>query len=178
MPKLRTTVTVNLHGLRKFKDVLASDLRGSGQGPIRQALHEWAAIYARFLTARWEIFSRGGGNWRALRPATVLAKIAKGLLPLILRATDQMFQSFAPELARKPGRVTEDVPFGVRVGFGGGMRYPHSTAKGLTIAQLAMIHQVGAGNVPARKIIVPPDAATRKKMRDVMDVAMKEALVA
>lgn len=163
---MKTTVTLNLHGLRRFRETLEADLRHGGNGPIRDALHEWAVLLARFLTRRWY----EGDNWKALKPATVARKLKQGLLPYILRATDQMFQAFAPELARKPGRVTQDVPFGVRVGFGGGMRYPHSTAK-MSIAQLAMIHQLGLGNVPVRKIIVPPDAATRAKMRDVMQAA-------
>ena len=172
MPRLSTTVTVNLHGLRRFKETLEQDLRGSGTGPIRDALHEWAVLMARFLRKRWMQFSHGGGNWRPLKPATLDRKRRRGLLRFILRATDEMYRAFEPELARKPGKVTEDIPFGVRVGFGGGMKYPHSEAKGLTIAELAMIHQQGNSRLPARKIIVPPDLETRGQMREVMQEAM------
>lgn len=173
MAKLGLTVTLNLYKLRGLRPALEADLRLSGNGPIRAALHEWAAILGRFLTARWERFSFGGGNWRKLRPATLKRKERLGQLLLILRATDQTFESFAPELARKPGRVTEDVPFGVRVGFGGGMQYPHSRG-GPTMAQIARWHQTGAGHLPVRKIIVPPDQATVNEMREAMQAAVAE----
>jgi hypothetical protein len=170
LPKfLTTTVNVNLSGLRKFRDTLEGDLRLSSNGPIRKALQDWGVIYGRFLIQRYFVFSMGGGNWPKLKPATLERKKKAGLLPWILRATDQMFQSFAPEFAAKPGGLTTQVPFGVRVGFGGGMRWPHSTAD-MPIAELAAIHQ------KRRKIIVPPDTATRKLMRDRMDLAVREAL--
>lgn len=171
MPKIKATVTVNLRGLTRYREALESDLRLKANGPLRRALDEWGAIYARFLTKRWFVFSMGGGNWKKLKPATLERKKKAGLLPWILRATDQMFQAFAPSLARKPGRVSEQIPFGTRVGFGGGMQYPHSMAN-MPIARLAMIHQVGGGSLPARKIIVPPDAETRAEMREVMREAV------
>ena len=167
----RTTVTVNLRGLTKFREALKADLRLSGNSPIRHALDQWKTLLARFLTHRWYTFSQGGGNWKALKPATLTRKIKKGLLPFILRATDEMFQAFAPAMSGKPSRVAEDIPLGVRVGFGGDMSYPHSTAH-VQMSKLAMWHQTGAGNLPARKIIVPPDTETKKQMRDVMQEAM------
>ncbi len=172
MPKLQLTVNVNLHGLRKFKAALSNDLRSSEARPIRDALNEWAVILARFWTARWSMFSGGGGNWRPLNAKYLARKVRKGLLPLILRATDEMFQNFAPDLAKKPGRLSEEIPNGIRVGFGGGMNYPHTTNPKVTIAQLAMFHQIGAGNLSARKIIVPPDTETRAKMRATMEEAV------
>lgn len=169
---MKLNVTVNLKGLTKFSETLEADLRLSGNGQIRAAMHEWNVILARFLVARWERMSRGG--WTPLRPATLARKAALGLLMLILRATDRMFQAFSPEFARKPGKVSQDVPFGVRVGFGPGMRYPHDRG-GPTMASIAMWHQTGAGRLPVRKIIVPPDTATKAQMRAVMGKAMKEA---
>ncbi len=175
MPKLQLTVAVNLHGLRKFKTALSNDLRTSESRPIRDALNEWAVILARFWTARWSMFSAGGGDWRPLKPKYKAWKARKGLLTLILRATDLMFQSFAPEMAKKPGRLSEEIPNGIRVGFGGGMNYPHTTNPNVTIAQIAMFHQTGAGNLPKRKIIVPPDTETRALMRATMQEAVQEA---
>jgi len=175
MPKLNLTVTVNLHGLRRFKDDLStSDLRRSASRPIREALDQWAIILARFLTARWSLFSAGGGNWKHLSEKYLAWKRRKGLLPLILRATDLMFQAFSITFGRKPGRIAEDIPFGVRVGFGPGMQYPHTSNPSVTIAQLAMWHQTGEGRLPARKIIVGPDTETRAQMRATMQEAMLE----
>ena len=168
MPRLSTKVVLNLHGLRRFREALESDLRTSEAGPIRDALKDWAVLMNRYLTRRW----REGDNWPPLAEATLARKRRLGLRREILRATDQMYQAFAIEVSRKPGRISEAIPFGIRVGFGGGMQYPHDTAKGLTIAELASIHQKGGGRLPQRKIIVPPDTATRAKMRAVMQKAM------
>lgn len=175
MPRIQTTVAVNLHGLRKFKTALSNDLRSSEARPIREALNQWAVILARFWTARWSFFSAGGGNWKPLNPKYLAWKMRKGLLPLILRSTDLMFQAFAPENARKPGKLSEEIPFGMRVGFGGGMQYPHTSNPNITVARLAMMHQTGEGNLPARKIIVPPDQETRAQMRATMEEAIREA---
>lgn len=160
--------------LKRFKGTLESDLRLSSNGPIRQALQDWGVIYAKFLIKRFYAYSMGAGNWPKLKPATIARKKRRGLLLWILRATDQMFQAFAPEFANKPGSITQQVPFGVRIGFGGGMRWPHSEAN-MTIAELASIHQLGKGRVPVRKIIVPPDQWTVGLMRDRMKQAVKEA---
>jgi len=168
---MKVNVSVNLKGLTKFTETLEADLRLSGNGPIRAAMHEWNVLIARFLTARWEKMSHGG--WTPLRPVTLARKAKLGLLMLILRATDKMFQAFSPEFARKPGKVSQDIPFGVRIGFGPDMRYPH-TKGGPTMASIAMWHQSGAGRLPVRKIIVPPDTATKAQMRAVMTKAMKE----
>ena len=171
----RVTVTVNLYKLRKFASVLESDLRLSTNGPVREALHDWATIYGRFLTKRYETFSQGGGNWRALSPKTLMSKAARGLLLLILRATDVMFEAFAPGFSRKPGAVGE-MPFGVRVEFSGGMQRTHPNSD-KTIAEIAMFHQLGGPHLPQRKILVPPDQETIKAMRDRMERGMKELTV-
>ncbi len=168
---MKLNVNVNLKGLTKFQETLEADLRLSGNGPIRAAMHEWNVIMARFLIARWERMSHGG--WTPLRPATIARKAKLGLLLLILRATDQMFQAFSPEMARKPGKITQDIPFGTRIGFGPGMKYPHGRG-GPTMEKIAMWHQTGAGNLPVRKIIVPPDTTTKAQMRAVMSKAVKE----
>jgi hypothetical protein len=169
------SIKVKLTGLKKFQSALQSDLRLKSNGPIRSALQDWVVIWGRFLTERYQRFSQGGGNWPALKPATLVAKERKGLLPWILRATDLMFQAFAPELVAKPGYLSEEIPFGVRLKFGGGMHqlYPGTTK---TVAEVAMYHQQGGGNLPQRKIIVPPDVETRKKMRDRMDQGVNELL--
>ena len=172
---LSFNVNVNLSKLKRFQESLQADLRLSGNGPVREALHEWGAIIARFLTKRFFIFSLGGGNWKPLKPATLKAKKQKGLLPWILRATDLLFESFNPVLARKPGKITEEIPFGVRVGFGPNMRAMRYPGTNTSVAEVATYHQKGMGNLPVRKTIVPPDAPTIKEMRDVMAAAVKKS---
>ena len=169
----RYTVTVKLTGMKKAQQAMQADLRLSSSGPIREAMHDWVSIYGAFLTRRYFLFSQGGGDWRPLKPATLHAKERKGLLPFILRATDLMFQSFAPAFAAKPSPIGKDVPFGVRVSFAGGMHqlYPGTTK---TVAEVAMYHQQGGDTLPQRKIIVPPDAETKKAMRDRMQEATNQ----
>lgn len=170
----KLTVTVNLAGLKKFKSAFDADLRASANGPVRRAMQDWVTIVGRFLTERYWRFSYGGGTWAPLKPATLVRKEREGMLPYILRRMDLMFQSFAPAF-NKPGEVSQAVPFGVRIKFGGGMRhfYPGTTK---TIAEVAMHHQEGGPNLPQRKIIVPPDAETKKKMRDRMQQGVNEML--
>jgi hypothetical protein len=170
---LRVTVNVNLHRLRRFREALDRDLRLSSNGPVRRALQQWIAILSRFLTRRWMLFSHGGGNWPDILPETRARKVKRGLLNLIMRATDSMFQAFALSSEGKPGTLSEEVPFGVRLGFGGGLDYPHP-GSGTSMAKIAMFHQTGAHPNRVRKIIVPPDTTTTQKMREVMQSALKE----
>lgn len=175
MPKLQLTVAVNLYGLRKFKDALAdADLRTSESRPIRNAVEQWGVLITDFLTTRWVIFSLGGGNWRALNAKYLAWKTRKGLLPFILRATDQAISLFSAKFARKPGAMGSDVKFGVRVSFGEAMQVPHMTNPQMTVASVMMLHQQGVGRLPQRKVIVGPDTETRGKMRAVMDAALRE----
>lgn len=136
-------------------------------------MNDWVGIYARFLTERYNRFSFGGGNWAPLAPSTLKQKQRKGLLLLILRATDLMFQAFAPEFAGKPGGINKQIPFGVRISFGGGMNIPHPPSE-KTIGQIAMYHQLGGGRLPQRKILVPPDTDCVAQMRHRMFTALEE----
>ncbi len=175
MAKLSLTVAVNLHGLRKFKDVLeTTDLRTSEAAPIREAIEKWGDILTKFLSRRWRIFSLGGGNWPALNAKYRAWKVRKGFLPFILRMTDMSATLFSAEFSRKPGALSRDVKFGVRVGFGEDMQVPHQTNPQMTVAAIMRLHQEGVGRLPQRKVIVGPDTETRAKMREVMDKALKK----
>jgi len=169
------TVNVNLYKLRKFRHALEADLRLSSNGPVRKALDEWGSLIALFLLNRYERFSRGQGNWKALKPITLAGKVRRGLLLLILRATDTLYDYFNPTFSRKPGELSETIPFGVRVGFGKNMERLHPDSKNKTIREIAMFHQEGGGRLPQRKIIAPPDQDTINKMRAVMQKALEQS---
>lgn len=82
----------------------------------------------------------------------------------ILRDTGVLFAALNPRFLDAPGFISEEIPFGVRVGYGGPSR--HDTEGGAaTIADIAGFHQTGAGRLPVRKIIVPPDQATIEAMK-------------
>lgn len=248
-------VRVNLAPLLRFGDAVARDLRGGGNGPIRAALKQWAAIYRAFLQERFDRLSKsgGGGEWAPLARSTIMRRrtgksvgrfkkdgkpatqgqrirfledrtkrsaagltqkadritdlrkqgkaatkafraaverfakaeaktlkqassakkesqsiLASGTVS-ILRDTGLLFNAVNPAFSGKPGQLQEDIPFGVRVGFGGPGRHPDGTA---TIADIASFHQEGGPHLPQRKIVVPPDDSTTRKMADVMQRAM------
>lgn len=171
MVRARVTIGTGLAKLKRFSKVISEDLRGSGQGPVRKAIRQWGFRYRSFIQERFIDFSRGGGNWPPLSPATIRGRRNKGGRVSILIDTGAMFASLAPTFMGKPGEVNEDIPFGIRVGIGGSEIHPDA---GITMAQLIRIHNFGEGVVPKREIIVPPDNATIRGMREDMKRALKE----
>lgn len=156
-------VKVDLKNLIKFENVLKSDLKGNGMGPIRLAMRRWAYRFFVFALRRFKRFSRGGGDWPPLSPGTIARRRSgKGKKnPMILINTGIMQGALDPQIAQKPGKLDEDIPFGVRVGFGGPVK--HAGGK-TTIATIANWHQAGAGNLPERKVIDEPDQQTLSAM--------------
>ncbi|HQU42143.1 MAG TPA: hypothetical protein PK867_05000 [Pirellulales bacterium] len=249
-------VRVNLAPLIRFGEAIDRDLRQGGNGPIRAALKQWAAIYRGFLQERFDRLSKsgGGGEWAPLARSTILRRLAgrgkkgtrgqqltklrrqhetlrqkisvlddrisgvkrtKGRVTTarldelhdrlfrakraaleakkaalqerasesvsgmqaiesgsgisILRDTGLLFNALAQQFVGAPGAIENKIPSGIRVGYGGPGRHPDGTA---TIADIASFHQEGGPHLPQRKLIVPPDDRTTKKMVDVMQTAI------
>ena len=234
-------VRVDLAPLIRYRGRIAQALAGGGgdDNPVRRALRQWAAIYRAFLRERFDRFSRGGGEWKALAESTILARRAKGggtrrqkagkarkaiaragqsrlragrrletlmskgqgygekadklrsqidrasqriararrtveEMPTmagisILRDKGLLFNVTAPAFTGAPGQIQEDIPMGIRVGFGGPARYPDGTA---TIADIASFHQDGGPHLPQRTIVVPPDNPTYARMGTTMERAL------
>jgi len=163
-------VIVDLKKLKRFRKVVDVDLRRKGNGPIRKALKQWAYRYRSFARRRWLAQSKGGGDWPVLKPQTIARRRKKSDKILIDTAT--MLGGFTPEFGNKPGQIEEDISFGIRVGLGGSSPHPRG---GVTLGDLYRIHHFGQGRVPARPLVVQPDAATVRGMRSDMKRAMKEA---
>lgn len=162
-------VDVSLHGLKRFRKTI--DKKPPWIVPV---FKKWAARYRAFLQRRFAAFSKGGGNWPPLKPATIRARKGKGQNVAILRDTGTLFRALNPVFGGNPGAVESIHDWGVEVGYGGGAVHP--STKTTTIADIANFHQTGAGFLPERKIIVPPDRATRQGMAQDMEKAMgKEA---
>jgi len=159
-------VDIDLRGLKKFEEVVDKDLRKGGNGPIRAAIKQWAARYRGFVQRRFVKFSRGGGDWQPLKNKRRRGKKGRASL---LRDTNTLFAALDPQFKRKPGQLQKNVPFGVKVGYGDGGQHPIASA---SVTQLAEWHQLGAGNLPARKIIVKPDRKTISGMAADMQRAM------
>lgn len=161
------TVHVDLSPLIKFKERV---LQKSGH--VRVALKQWAAIYRGFIQERFDKYSKGGGNWRALSPVTIAGR-RKGsgvsAVATILRDTGTLFVALDPGKLN-PGAIEKHTAFGVTVGYGGSGSHPKGK---MTIAKLAAIHDQGLGRMPQRQIIVGPDAKTLKLMTKAMDRALQ-----
>lgn len=177
------TVKIDLSGLQRYQQAIAQDLRTRANGPVRQAMHQWAARFRSFLQLRFDKFSKGGGDWPDLAESTKrrrqkarkthASRKKSGSATrsfAILRDTGTLFAALTPAFARKPGQLQEDIPFGVRVGFGGPAKHPEGKT---TIAAIAAAHQAGAGPLPVRKIVVPPDQATMDAMAGDMERALE-----
>ncbi len=167
MPK--SHVIVDLRGLKKFKKQITTDLRHKTNGPIWNALIQWAARYRAFLRERFVKFSGGGGDWKGLKRRRKRGSLSSAA---ILRNTGTMFTALQPAFQSKPGQLQKNIPFGVRTGYGGPGR--HKKGGTATIADIASFHQIGAGFLPVREIIVPPDAQVTSKMSGDMDRGLKK----
>jgi hypothetical protein len=167
--EIAAEVVVDLRGLGRYKRALNDEVRARSRGPVRDAMTQWAARYRGFAQKRFAKFSRGGGDWAPFSPNTRRKRGSMSSASL-LRDTGLLFAALEAAFTGQPGAVQQDIPFGVRAGFGGPGRYPN----GVSIADVAMFHQTGAGTLPERRIIVTPDVQTLAAMRRDMDRALKK----
>jgi hypothetical protein len=158
-------------------------------GAFRRAIIQWGARYRGFARARFVRYSAGGGDWPRLKPSTLAARrrrVKSGYVFRINKAGKRVRRGFkegassqltaAPRIlwdrglligatratfTHAPGQLQEEIPEGLRVGYGGPARYPKGQ---ITIADIAHAHQTGAKHLPVRKIIVEPDTKTIRDM--------------
>lgn len=200
--EITATVSVDLSSLKKFGVSIDAQLHHREQGHITKAFKQWAARYRSFVQERYDRFSKGGGNWAPLSWRTLLARrkgkgrkkfnlvkarrdkatgakrgqlerfAASMIKASILRDLGILYTVLSPTFKSSPGAIEDNIPFGVSVGYGG----PHKHAGGgkATIADIAMFHQIGAGNLPVRQIIVPPAISVLSQMTGDMDRAIKK----
>ena len=174
------TVKVDLSELKQFKKELDQDLRSGGQktggGPINNAFKQWGVRLRSYLQERFAVYSRGGGNWPPLKPSTIKRRRKGrgryGMSAAILRDTGTLFNALTPEFTGKPGAIEERIPYGIRIGYGGPGQYTKKYGGVATIADIASFHQVGAGYLPKREIIVPPSEHVLSLMVEDMDRAI------
>lgn len=143
---VKMRVSVDLAGLKKF-----SSLVRDTDGPIHRVVIQWAVRYRAFLQERFIKNSQGGGSWPPL-------KYRKGS---ILWNTGTLLAALNPVMTSAPGAIQSKSGYGLVVGYGGPHKHPSG---GATIADIASFHQVGAGNLPVREIIVPPSQQVINEM--------------
>lgn len=155
-------LTFPVRELRTLREELARP-----KGPVKAALNTWALVHRAFLLRRFTTFSRGGGNWRPLKPDTVAAKGSSGIL------IDRGFLKMG--LGAGIGLIRTDIGQMIRltIGFNNKRKHPRSQ---LSIADLATIHHLGLGVVPARRILVPPDAQAKEELKNTMTRVVKRIL--
>lgn len=128
-----------------------------------KTLKQWGVRYRSFIQQRFDLFSKGGGNWPPLKPATI-ARRRKGPGTgniAILRDTGTLFRALNPVLG-SPGSFEQiTAPWTIVLGFGGEAIHPSGRA---TIADIASFHNSGAGYLPKRQIIVNPPEELLKEM--------------
>lgn len=118
------------------------------------------AIYRSFAMERFSKLSRGGGSWPPLAPSTIARRRKKS--SSILYDKGLLIAALAPSLNPGAGAYEQITPKGVRVGYGGPMKYEDSGQ--VTLADIASFHQSGNDKLPQRKIIVEPDQRTKDIM--------------
>jgi len=152
-------VNLQLTGLTNFYKSLSTN-----SPAILKTMKQWGARYRSFSQRRFDLFSKGGGNWPPLAESTIKrrrkGKRKSGTIA-ILRDTGTLFRALNPVLGQ-PGSFEQVAGlFTVELGFGGASKHPNGTA---SIADIAKFHNFGMGHNPTRTIIVPPDAKTREAM--------------
>ena len=160
MLKVTASLTLKVAGIASVKDVFRRP-----RGEVKQAMDEAGKIYVTFVLREFDKNSRNGGKWKKLNPKTSERKKSSAILvdKRVLRTG--LATSIFIKIQVNP-RVA------VVAKFGGTKR--HRAAK-MTIADLATIHHMGLGNVPARKILVTPDRATLGRMsKKLVNAARKQ----
>jgi len=188
--EVAVTVNIDLSALIHLSKQIEKGLQAH-TGHIGNAFLQWARLYRAFAKERYDVYSKGGGDWPPLSPLTILARrhgkggkfkrgkkayqaaVASGGGQVsILRDTNTLYKTLSPDLGY-PGQLQEDVPYGVVVGIGGPHLHPNG---GATIADIASFHQAGSPKLPQRKIIVAPPPPLVMKMAALMLEAVgKEA---
>jgi len=178
-------IKLNLEPLQRFLTALIRFAGAVGFDAETDRLYrQWAVRYRSWALERFDTFTKGGGDWAPLAPATLARKrgiakrtnpggtvrrnsgggfsrVASGGAVAILVDKGTMKAALSPAFTNRPGQLQEMIPGGVRVGYGGSGRSGDST---LTVAQIAEVHHFGKGRVPRREIIVEPDEKVKVQM--------------
>ncbi len=181
---LKVNAKLNTAKLDRLERRVTEDSVSLGSGPFRRALRECGRIYFRAMQERHRLLRKGGGLWPALAAATVEARRTKrrkgkrgsGALTDILLDSGTLFRVLEPTWGNRPGKLCQDIPGGVRVGYGGAATHPEAT--NLTISELARIQHFGAntryGRIPPRPLIVAPSSMHVSEMQSVLKRALRQ----
>jgi hypothetical protein len=155
---VETKVEIKLSGKLGY---LRRLVLGQSAQLVDRILAQWSKIYAAFIRRRFVSASRGDGTWKALSESTLRGRKNKNKSRVaILRDSGLLFSQLHPTFQAVYSGSGYAPKFGALVSFGGNESYPD----GLTVTDVMTFHQTGGPNLPQRKIIVQPDAATSARM--------------
>jgi hypothetical protein len=133
---------------------------------MEDALNEVASEYRTMMMKRYKAYSRGGGDWKPLSPATI-ARRRKGKgkgSDKILIDTGGLIQAVG--VMTHVGAENKIDGTHITIGFS-----DRAHEGGDTYNQIASWHQNG---VPQRKILVEPDAGQTKKLERIATKVIQE----
>jgi hypothetical protein len=155
----KATVTFSVNGINAFQKAMKA-----GKSPaITKTLKQWGVRYRGWITKRFILYSKGGGDWKPLSPATIARRRkgkGKSSLIAILRDTGQLLQALAPMLGQ-PGQLERHEGFSVVLGVDDSAMHMGSS---VTIGDIAAFHNYGMGHNPVRLILAMPDNELLNKM--------------
>lgn len=72
-------VVIDVGPTDRFLALVREGLDGNAPGPFHDMKTRWAALYSGFAKRRFDVFSRGGGDWAPLALTTLRRKLLKGV---------------------------------------------------------------------------------------------------
>jgi hypothetical protein len=170
MANLKLKATVDIRKMDRYRSIINKQLR-LGTGEIGKAYTKWGVRIRGFLRRRFKRLSKGGGEWP---PITLETARAKGFNDILVE-TGTIYSKFAfgrksivSNYIRSRG-LRHTVSISV---FTGGDE-PHPKGNGVTtVSDIVGYHQTGAGNLPVRKVVVPPTEQIQRGMAADMQSAV------
>lgn len=160
MAIVNVRISYDLSGIGKYRSTVDRGLK-TGTGVIGQAFNKWGDRMQKYLSTRFKVYSKGGGDWPPLASSTVKRKGHRTILVdsgLLRSAVNTRGAGSLFKIDKKPGGISIDI--------GGNKKYPQGRnrrgqfKKVVSVSDVARYHQEGGAKLPQRKIVVPPNQAT------------------
>lgn len=122
---------------------------------MNKAISELERVYREDISERFERYSSGGGDWPPKR---------NGQVPILVQ-TGTLRDYVVTDGVGAVRRNQTGNGVSLTIGFKGRRRHP--TAR-MSVADLASIHHLGLGRVPARRILAQPSSKAREQIKNIL----------
>jgi phage gpG-like protein len=158
-------------------------------GAMRPTYEAVGDEYLRFIRTRFQRASKGTGIWAPLAPSTIANRIAgsrglKGRVTRLVRESQRANSGISGAAARTQAVSSVKVPILYDTGKlfdsltrGGPGNVFAIRQNGISVGtrvKYGKYHQTGTKKMPARKFLVPPNAATKRKMIAIIQAAVRK----